>query len=144
MNKTERAVENFKTMNCNQAVLSVFGPGYGLSECQCLAIGLSFAGGMARQGKTCGAVTGAYTVIGLWASGKPGTPDERKELAFSKVREFNKLFIQEHNELDCEKLLENNMSIPEKYEKIKELGYFQSRCPKFIGTSANILCQILD
>jgi C_GCAxxG_C_C family probable redox protein len=144
MEKAETAFKNFETMNCNQSVLSAFGPDYGVREELCRAIGLGFGGGMGKQGKTCGAVTGAYSVISLWANQKPGSNIEKKEIANEKIRKFSKLFVEKHSELDCEKLLDFNIGIPEESAKIKALGYFDTRCPKFIETAANILCRILD
>lgn len=144
MTKSEKAVENFNSLNCNQSILSVFGPDYGICENHCMSLGLGFGGGMGKQGKTCGAVTGAYMVIGLWAAKKPGNNNEKKEIANQKIREFNKLFIEGHGVLECEKLLGYNVGVPEENEKIKSLGYFQTRCPKYISASAEILCNILD
>ena len=52
-------------MNCAQSVLSVFCQEFKLDRNQALRIAMGFGGGMGRTGKTCGAVTGAYMVLGL-------------------------------------------------------------------------------
>lgn len=143
MNQQEKAIQNFETMNCNQAVLSVFGPQYGITEEECFSLGLSFGGGMARQGKTCGAVTGAYLVIGLWCARQSPDKSFQKKLAVEKVAEFNKMFEANHKSLDCKTLLNYDLSKPDEAIKAGELGLFDTICPKLVGSSAEILTEIL-
>ena len=66
MKKSLIAVEHFKTMNCAQSVLVCFANELNLDELTALKIASGFGGGMARA-ETCGAVTGAYMVLGLKA-----------------------------------------------------------------------------
>jgi len=143
MNKSEKAIKLFTTLNCNQAVLAAYGPDYGISEELCIKLGLSYGGGMGRQGRTCGAVTGAYTVIGLWAAENAEDLPARKKLAALKVQEFNQLFINLYGHLDCKDLLGYNLSIPEEDAKVKELNLFGTVCPKLVGTAAELLGEIL-
>jgi C_GCAxxG_C_C family probable redox protein len=143
MNKSEKAIQLFKTLNCNQAVLAPFGPDYGVSEELCIKLGLSYGGGMGRQGKTCGAVTGAYTVIGLWAADHAEDLPAKKKLATQKVQEFNQLFTKQYGHLDCKDLLGYNLSIAEEDAKVKELNLFDTVCPKLVGSAAELLEEIL-
>lgn len=143
MTKQEKAIKNFETMNCNQAVLVTFGPDFGISVDLCFKLGLSFGGGMGKQGKTCGVVTGAYTVIGLWSSLQSDDKVIQKQLAIEKVKEFNDNFIEISGNLDCKSLLEYDMSIPEELETIEKLELFDTVCPKLIAQSTGILEKIL-
>jgi C_GCAxxG_C_C family probable redox protein len=143
MEKSEKAIQLFNTLNCNQAVLASFGPDYGVSEELCIKLGLSYGGGMGRQGKTCGAVTGAYTVIGLWAADNAEDLPTKKKLATQKVQEFNQLFIKRYGHLDCKDLLGYNLSIPEEDAKVKELNLFDKVCPKLVGSAAELIEEIL-
>jgi len=143
MEKSEKAIQLFKTLNCNQAVLAVYGPDYGVSEELCINLGLGYGGGMGRQGRTCGAVTGAYTVIGLWAADKAVDLPAKKKLAAQKVQEFNQLFTRLYGHLDCKDLLGYNLSIPEEDAKVKELNLFDIVCPKLVGKAAELLDEIL-
>lgn len=138
------AQSNFKTMNCNQSVLATYGSQYGISKELCFSLGLSFGGGMGKQGKTCGAATGAYMVIGLWSSQQSNDPSKQKEMAAVKVQEFNKLFEEKHNSTSCTELLGYNMSKPEGLEKIQEKDLFSAICPGLVGDAVEILEQILD
>ena len=62
--------------NCAQAVLSACGPRFGIGRELALRIAAGFGGGMGTMGRTCGAVTGAFMVIGLArGASDPGDAD---------------------------------------------------------------------
>jgi C_GCAxxG_C_C family probable redox protein len=143
MSNREIAIQQFKTMNCNQSVISVFGPQFGVPAEVCFNMGLAFGGGMGRQGKICGAVTGAYMAIGLWSAGQSTEIKQQKKLAVEKVAQFNRLFVEKHGSLDCKALLKYDLSIPDEAEKAAELGLFDSICPELVGSSAEIITKIL-
>jgi len=143
MTRRQKTVENFETMNCNQAVLAAIGPDFGLSEDLCYKVGLSFGGGMGRQGKTCGAVTGAYIAIGLWSARQTDDKQLQKQVAAAKVQEFNKQFQDAFGSLECKSLLKYDLSVEYEATEAKELGLFDSLCPIFVGSSTEILEQIL-
>jgi C_GCAxxG_C_C family probable redox protein len=64
--RCERATQCFSEgFNCSQAVLSAFGPEMGLDCETALRVAGMFGAGMGRMGNVCGAVTGAFMVIGL-------------------------------------------------------------------------------
>jgi C_GCAxxG_C_C family probable redox protein len=143
MERSERAIQFFKSWNCNQSVLASWAPDFGVSEELSFKIGLSYGGGMGRTGKTCGAVTGAYTVIGLWAAGQVEDIAAQKKLAAEKVREFNRLFIEKFDYLECNDLLGHDISNPDEMVIINEKNLFDSLCPVFIGRAANLLSEVL-
>jgi C_GCAxxG_C_C family probable redox protein len=104
MRKSLFSVENFKTLNCAQSVLLSFADDLNLDEMTAKKISLGFGGGMAMA-ETCGAVTGAYMVLGLKARHDAKTMQEMKEETKLAVRKFNELFIAKHGSLKCKKLL---------------------------------------
>ena len=66
MNQVECALSCFQEgFSCAQAVLSAYGPQYGLDRELALKVAGAFGGGMGHMGQVCGAVTGAFMVIGL-------------------------------------------------------------------------------
>jgi len=143
MKNTEEAIKNFEIMNCNQSVLSVYGPQFGLTTEQCLALGMSFGGGMGKQGKTCGAVTGAYLVIGLWSAKQSTVLLEQKRIAAQKVSEFNLHFEAQNGSCECNSLLKYDIRDPKEFEKIQSLNLFENLCPKLVANSTEILDKIL-
>ena len=76
--KPEYAKNQFlKSMNCSQAILETYGPSLGLPVEQARKVAAAFAGGMG-MGSECGAVTGAFMVIGM-KYGKTADTDSRAD-----------------------------------------------------------------
>ena len=73
MKPAEKAIKLYKEeFNCSQAIFSAYTEELGIDEQTAVRVASSFGGGIARTGKTCGAVTGALMVIGMkqWNSEK--------------------------------------------------------------------------
>ena len=82
-------------------------------------------------------------VIGL-KYGRTNAEDiEAREKTYEKVHELVKRFSEKHGSIVCKELLGIDMSTLEGYNRIEELGLFDSLCPKFIRSSAEILEQLL-
>ena len=93
MNKADCAVSYFEEgFSCSQAVFSTYGPQLGLDRECALKIAGTFGGGMGRMGETCGAVTGAFMVIGLKYGNSKVEDNPSKEKAYSRVRGFVDMF----------------------------------------------------
>ena len=138
--KPEQAVATFKqSLACSQAVLATFAPELGLERDTALKLAAGFGGGMGRMGNTCGAVTGAFMVIGLRHGGTSGQDLEAKTKTYATVREFVKQFQAKHGCIGCNELLGCDISTPEGYEKAKQSGAFANLCPQFVHTAAEIL-----
>ena len=140
--KPEHARQQFlKSMNCSQALLETYGPDLGLPVPQARRVAAAFAGGMG-MGSECGAVTGAYMVIGM-KYGKTAESDSRADnVTFKRLAEFNRQFKAHHKYLTCSELLETDMGTPEGVKTAAGQGYFTSRCPAFVKTAAEILEKI--
>ncbi len=140
MKKSELAIENFKTLNCAQSVLLSFAQDLNLDEMTALKISAGFGGGMAMA-ETCGAVTGAYMVLGLKAQAEGKTIQEIKAETKVAVKKFNELFIAKHGSLKCKKLLGVNISTPEGSAEANEKNLFDTVCSDLVASSAEILEQ---
>ena len=129
--------EQFSKFNCAQTVFSLFAPELGIDEKTALKIASGFGGGMACA-ETCGAVTGAYMVIGMKYGHASSNPDDKAKTKML-IRRFNEKFKQEHGSLICKKLTGFDISTPEGSEAASDAGVFETRCPAFIKTSCYIL-----
>lgn len=138
MKKSQTAIENFKTLNCAQSVLLSHAEELNLDPATALRISLGFGGGMA-MGETCGAVTGAYMVLGLKANYQEKTVQEIKADTKASVRRFNELFLAKHCSLQCKKLLGVDISTPEGSAEANEKGLFDSVCTGLVASAADIL-----
>ena len=139
MNKANSAAELLKArkVNCAQAVLTSFSEDLGLNRDLALKVTKCFGGGIAGSGKTCGAVTGAYMVMGLR---QPASSEEPgKEKVQKPIKEFNEKFISLNGSLQCRDLLGYDVSKPEEFKTVIDQGLFVTRCPKFVKDSIEIL-----
>jgi len=145
MNRVERALSCFEEgFSCSQAMLSTYGPELGLDRETALMVATAFGGGMGRMGATCGAVSGAFMVIGL-KYGRTRVEDEgTKEKAYSLVREFADRFESRNGSIVCRELLGYDIGTPEERELAREQGLFATLCPRFVRDAAEIIERILE
>jgi C_GCAxxG_C_C family probable redox protein len=129
--------DQFSQFNCAQTVFSLFAPELGIDEKTALKISSGFGGGMACA-ETCGAVTGAYMVIGMKHGHSTSNPDEKAKTKLL-IQDFNEKFKKEHGSLICKKLTGYDISTPEGNTAAREEGVFNTKCPVFIKTACNIL-----
>ena len=99
---------------------------------------------MGRMAETCGAVTGAFMVIGL-KYGKTRVEDEQtKEKAYSLVKEFVDKFKSRNGSIICRELIGCDISTPKGMALAKEKKLIATLCPKFVQDAAEIIEQILE
>jgi C_GCAxxG_C_C family probable redox protein len=144
MSKVNDADTCFKEgFACSQSVLSAFAAEFGLNREKALRVAGAFGGGMGRMGKTCGAVTGAFMVIGLKYAKLRPEDNQTREKAYELVKEFVKRFQERNGSIECRKLLGHDISTPEGYKIIYEKGLTKELCPSFVQDAVEILEQIL-
>ena len=143
MNRVEGAISCFEEgFSCAQAVLSAYGPQLGLDRETALRVAGAFGGGMGHLGRTCGAVTGAFMVIGLKYGKTRAEDNETRDKAYSLVVEFADRFRSRNGSIVCKELLGCDISVPEEYELAKEKGLFTALCPKLVRDAAEIIEQM--
>ncbi len=144
MDKADCAASSFKEgFNCSQSVLSTYSKLFGLNHEVALKIAQAFGGGMARMGQTCGAVTGAFMVIGLKHGKVKAEDEEAKEKSYKIVREFVKRFKSLHGSIMCKDLLGYDLDNPEEREQAEEKQICETRCPEFVQNAVGILEKLL-
>lgn len=136
MSKVNQALEYFRQgYNCAQAVFLPFA-GENTTNTR---IASGFGGGMARMQKTCGAVTGAIMVLGLW-HGSPGCPaEEEKQKLYSLIRDFDDEFVALFKSDQCIDLLGEDMNSTEGKARIKAADLHTTVCEKCIVTAVTML-----
>ena len=145
MKRSDRAASVLKEgFNCAQSVFSTLAPGLGLERGKAAKVASAFGGGMGRRGDTCGAVTGAFMVIGLkYGSSRP-RDKERKEHSYEVAREFVRRFTERNGTVICRDLLGCDISNPEGHERAKQLGLFDTVCTKLVKDAVEILEDMLS
>lgn len=129
--------------SCAQALLAVYGPALGLDRETALKVAGGFGGGMGRMAGTCGAVTGAYMVIGLLHGMTKADDQKQKELSYEVVRRFAEKFRQRHGSLECRELMGVDVSRPEGLAVARQKNIFRTVCPGYVRDAAEILEEIL-
>jgi len=144
MNKSQIAVSCFNNgFNCSQAVFSAFSPELGIPETAAFKIACPFGAGMGRMQETCGAVTGAFMVIGL-KHGKSNTDEERlKQLSYDLVNKFTEMFRERNKTIKCRDLIGMDISTREGLQKARDMGLFTSLCAKYVRDAVEIIEIIL-
>ena len=94
----------------------------------------------------CGALTGAYMVIGL-KYGKSHTDGTRygtnTETTYRLVAELAKKFEARNGSIHCRELIGHDLSDPKEREKVVQLGLFTTTCRKCILDSVELLEEVL-
>jgi C_GCAxxG_C_C family probable redox protein len=139
MDRINSAVNKFlEAYACSQAILSEYCECFSLDTETALKLASGFAGGM-RFGKTCGAVTGAIMVLGLKYSGQNcETPEGRKKV-YEAVCEFTQRFEEMHGSTCCEVLIGCNVGTEVGMRTAEEKRVFQTECPRFVQSTAELL-----
>ncbi len=143
MTRIEEAKALFSQgFSCSQAVVAAFAPSLGLDRDTALKIASGFGGGMGRLAETCGAVTGAFMVLGL-KCGSATTDKQAKETIYALVRELAQRFKGVHGSLLCRDLLGCNLNTAEGLALAQEKKLFSTVCPPYVETAATILEEML-
>ena len=142
--KVEQAVESFRAgFNCSQAVVGSYSEKFGLDCETAFKVATGFGGGM-RMSETCGAVTGAFMVLGLEYGNTTAQDKAAKAKTYEKVVEYTNRFKARNGSVICKELLGCDISTPDGMQKAQENGLFDSVCPKMVNDAAEILEEMLE
>ena len=144
MKRSEKAVELFASgLNCSQAMIVAFSEGTALDPALAAKLAGGFGGGMGRMAGTCGAVTGAFLVLGLQRGTADADDKAAKENTYRLVREFAARFQARNGSIVCRELLGCDIGTPAGLEVAKAKGLFGSVCPKCVRDAGEILEEML-
>lgn len=129
---------------CSQSVFSAYAPLFDLDPELALRIAAPFGGGMGRMGEVCGAVTGAFMVLGLKAGNTLAQDRASKEASYDLAREFAERFRRRHRSILCRELLGIDISTSEGLQAARQRGLFKELCPMLVRDSAEIVAELLE
>jgi C_GCAxxG_C_C family probable redox protein len=129
---------------CSQSVFSAYAPLFDLDPDLALRIAAPFGGGMGRMGEVCGAVTGAFMVLGLKAGSTDAQDRASKEKAYDLAREFAERFKERHGSILCRELLGYTIDTPEGLQAARASGLLKELCPRLVLDSAEIVAELLE
>lgn len=105
MSRADKAEEYFrKGYNCSQSVVMAFCDVTGLNEETAAKISVCFGGGTGRMRLTCGALNGAFIVLGVMLSSSDGSV-ENKNSMYKIVQRAAARFKEKNGSINCGELL---------------------------------------
>ncbi|MBI5099935.1 MAG: C_GCAxxG_C_C family protein [Nitrospirae bacterium] len=108
-----------------------------------LKVGSPFGGGIGLMGETCGAVTGAFMIIGL----KQGATDTKnkasKARTYELVKKFVKRFKTRNDSIICRELIGFDIDSKKNLNPDAWMIVIE-RCPDYIKDASEILEEILE
>lgn len=144
MSKIEKAISSFgQDYNCAQSILIAYSTEYGLDQNIALKLSTGFGGGMGRMQNTCGAVSGAFMVIGLKHGMGINVDNEAKEKTYQVIQEFSNRFQELHGSIICKELLGFDFNTLEEKDLDERKKIFEEKCFQYVKDSAKILEDIL-
>lgn len=125
--------------NCSQAVLYSFAGEMGLDKEVALKISSAFGAGMGRLQNTCGAVVGAFMVLG-YMNGKYKLNDKKaKDKTYKLVQDFARDFEEINQSIKCRDLLECDLNTAEGMAEAREKDIFNIKCKKYVRDAIRLL-----
>lgn len=131
--------------NCSQAVFAAFCDVTGMEQETALRLASSFGAGMGRMRETCGAVSGAFMVLGLLYGFDAEADTHEKGEHYARVQEFAAAFKSQHETLLCRELMAglNKDTAPQPEPRTEQ--YYKTRpCVRFVITAAQLLDAYLE
>lgn len=130
--------------NCAQAVVYAFNDILELDDKMILSLSSSFGGGMGRLREVCGAVTGAFMVLGvLYGYSEVNASDKGEH--YTRIQEFANRFKEDNGSIICRELLGLGSGASEPTPEKRTKEYYEKRpCPKKVYSSAYILAEYIN
>ena len=142
--KSENAINYFKSgYNCAQSVVAAFKDDLGFDENLALEISVGFGGGMGRLQEKCGAVTGAFMVMGLYSSKLHQDNISRKNHSYALIQQFDQKFREIHHTTQCNELLKCDLRSEEGHTFAVENKLFEKVCEKCITDAIRIVEELV-
>lgn len=143
MELADKAVEYHKSgYNCSQAVIAAYAPALGLEKDKALQIAAGFGGGM-RMGGACGALTGAFMVLGMKYGATEASDQESKANTYKIIQKATEKFNTRFSSANCIDLLGYDLGAEGGFEQAKKAGAL-ANCNDYIRAAAEILEEMLD
>ena len=144
MDRRNKAKKYFNNgLNCAQSVLYTFNDEINIADQELLKLSAGFGGGMGRSGRTCGAVTGAYMVIGLKYGMGTDKDQDAKDRTYQIVNDFSNKFQEKNGSMMCREILGCDITTTEGRAYFDKNELLEKKCFRCVESAAEILENIL-
>jgi len=142
--REQKAIQSFKSgLNCAQSVITAFADDLQFKIDQALGMSVGFGAGMGRLQETCGAVTGAFMVLGMHNSGMYPDNKEIKEASYTMIQDFSRKFTTVYGTTNCGSLINCDLKTGEGQLYFRNHNLHEEVCEKCISTSVKIIEDLL-
>lgn len=144
MTRPEKAKQLFMSgYNCSQAVVGAFIDDFAIDFDTAMKLSSSFGGGMGRMREVCGAVSGAFMIVGLKCGYCDPCDKAAKSAHYALIQKIAADFKQQNGSIICRELLEGvgcngkcQGSVPED----RTAAYYKKRpCAELVYIAAKIV-----
>ncbi|MFW5758288.1 MAG: C-GCAxxG-C-C family protein [Bacteroidota bacterium] len=125
--------------NCAQTVLKSFKNEFDFDDVMAMGMSAGFGGGMGKMQKTCGAVTGAFMVLGLYCAQKYSDNIMIKQETGTMSAAFHQKFLELNNTSNCIELLKTSLNTREGKKYYDQQNLRQKVCQKCIYDAIDIV-----
>jgi C_GCAxxG_C_C family probable redox protein len=140
----DKAIESFRAgLNCAQSVVSSYSDTLNFDNKLALKLSCGFGAGMGRLQETCGAVTGAFMILGIYNCNKYSDNKERKNETYSMVQKYNHEFKKINGTTNCMSLIKCDLNTEEGQKFLHDNNLHETICEKCISDSVKIVNKLL-
>lgn len=135
------AIENFQSgYNCAQAVFLAYSDIYNVENKLAKQLSAPFGGGMGRMREVCGALSGAFMLVGLKYPADNPEDKAAKMENYAAVQRVAAPFKEKHGTIICRELLDAKRAKPEADANDPFGGYLaKNPCARFVAEMAEII-----
>ena len=129
--------------NCAQSVLLTVLEHKGKTFENATQISAGFGGGIAHQGNTCGAVSGAIMALGILEGSNTSNLREHKDNTYELGEKFHEKFRKIHGTTICRDLIGIDITDEAARNEAIQSGHFMNTCPKFVADAVRIVLDLV-
>ncbi len=146
MDHAEKARELFlEGYNCSQAVFLAYNDLTGLAHPAGARLASSFGGGMGRMREVCGAVSGAFMVLGMLRGYDDPDNADAKAAHYAMLQDFGDEFRKDHGSIICRDLLKDVKTSPGGKPQPRTKEFYESRpCLRCVTDAARMVDEFLE
>jgi C_GCAxxG_C_C family probable redox protein len=130
--------------NCAQSVLKAVLEEKGVFFEEAMSLSSGFGGGIAGEGRTCGAVSGAIMAIGVLNGLYSKDVVQSKERTYKISSILIERLKEKFQTTQCYELIGVDMKDPEAKKAARERGVFSDQCSEFVATAVGIVLDLFS
>ena len=130
--------------NCAQSVLKAVLEEKGIFFDEAMSLSSGFGGGIAGEGRTCGAVSGAIMAIGVLNGLHSKDVVKNKERTYKISSILIERLKTKFGSIQCYELIGVDMKDSEAKKAARERGVFSDQCSEFVATAVRIVLDLFS